>query len=262
MLILLSNDDGIQSEALPPLVKSLEPLGEVYVVVPDRERSATSRSVTLHRPLRAEQVSEKWYAVDGMPTDCVILGVNSLLPRTPDLVVSGINKGPNLGDDIGYSGTVSAAWEGTLTGVPSFAISIAASKNFHFDIAVRFASILAKEILCRGMPQGVLFNVNVPNIETMDLPPVRWTKQGRRFYKDVVVEKTDPRKKKYYWIGGEEIEWVPDTESDYHAVEQDCISITPLSIDMTAHQSLESFSSWKFENGDVLLSHAFGRRKC
>src|SRR5262245_31361523 len=200
-LILVSNDDGIHSEGIAALADVLRTLGEVVIVAPDRERSAVSHSLTLHRPLRVEELGAGRYAVNGTPTDCVNLAINGILPRRPTLVVSGINKGANLGDDVTYSGTVSAAMEGTLLGVPAIAISLIGRTEFNFDGSAAFAARLASWVIERGLPADTLLNVNVPG--TGNGVPVHGfalTRMGRRRYGDAIVEKVDPRGKKYYWI--------------------------------------------------------------
>src|SRR5262245_17089399 len=196
-LILVSNDDGIHSEGITVLAAALARVGEIVVVAPDRERSAVSHSLTLHRPLRVEQLGPGRYAVDGTPTDCVNLAVNGILGRRPTLIVSGINKGANLGDDVTYSGTVSAAMEGTLLGLPAMAVSLVGRAEFRFENAARFATRLAAWVVERGLPADTLLNVNVPT--PVDGQPVRGfalTRMGRRRYGDAIVEKTDPRGKK------------------------------------------------------------------
>lgn len=241
--ILISNDDGIHSEGIKALARAMKPLGEVYVVAPDRERSASSHSLTLYHPLRVEEVAKNWYAIDGTPTDCVNLAVNGILKERPALVIAGINKGPNLGDDITYSGTVSVAMEGTLLGVPSIAMSVTAKKDFNFRPAAEFAKRLAGFVLKNGLPKDTLLNVNVPNTE--DVKGHRITKQGKRVYGDAVVEKTDPRGKKYYWIGGDDLGFVHSKDSDFQAISDGYISVTPLHLDMTNHSSLKEIKNWK-----------------
>lgn len=242
-LILVSNDDGIRSEGIQKLASALSRIGTVYVVAPDRERSAASHSLTLHRPLRVEQVGPRQYAVDGTPTDCVTLAVNGILPAKPDLVFSGINKGGNLGEDVTYSGTVSAAMEGTLLGIPSVAISLATKDAFDFRGAASFAARLARHIIKKGLPRDTLLNVNVPQVKTVK--GHRITIQGKRFFTDVVVEKVDPRGKKYFWIGGGMQRWEGGAESDFHAVSKGYISITPVHLDMTNYSSIEELKHWK-----------------
>ena len=240
-LILVSNDDGIHSEGIRELAATLRDVGEVVVVAPDRERSAVSHSLTLHRPLRVEQLEPARYAVDGTPTDCVNLAVNGILPRRPAVVVSGINKGANLGDDVTYSGTVSAAMEGTLLGIPSLAISLLGRDGFRFEVAAAFARRLTAWVLERGLPSDTLLNVNVPAAE--DGRAVRafaLTRMGRRRYGDAIVEKVDPRGKKYYWIGGEELEFEDAEGTDFHAVSQGLISVTPIHLDLTNYKSFDA----------------------
>ncbi len=238
--ILVSNDDGIHSEGIKVLAEALEPIGEVWVVAPDRERSAASHSLTLHRPLRARKVSERWYSVDGTPTDCITLAIHGILHCLPDIVISGINKGGNLGDDISYSGTVSAAMEGTLLGVNSFAISLVGDGDYNFNPAVDFARRLAIYILEHGLPKDSLLNVNVPNVKDEgEIKGYRITRQGKRFFEDLIIEKVDPRGKKYYWIGGNSVRWVEDKDSDYAAVKENYISITPIHLDLTNYDAIK-----------------------
>lgn len=239
--ILISNDDGIHSEGIRVLADALEPVGEVWVVAPDRERSAASHSLTLHRPLRARKVSDRWYSVDGTPTDCITLAIHGILHCLPDIVISGINKGGNLGDDISYSGTVSAAMEGTLFGVDSFAISLVGDGDYNFKPAVDFAKRLTIYILEQGLPKDSLLNVNVPNVKDEgEIKGYRITRQGRRFFEeDLIVEKVDPRGKKYYWIGGNSVRWVEDADSDYAAVKENYISITPIHLDLTNYDAIK-----------------------
>ena len=241
--ILISNDDGIHSEGIKALARALRRVGEVYVVAPDRERSAASHSLTLHRPLRVELYGTNVYAVDGTPTDCINIAVNGILKKRPNLVVSGINKGGNLGDDITYSGTVSAAMEGTLLGIPSIAISLVSRDNFDFKMAAKFAARLARFILKNGLPKDTLLNVNVP--EGGDIKGYRVTKQGKRFYGNAVVEKVDPRGKKYYWIGGDVLKWEGGQDTDFQAVADQFISITPVHLDLTNHSSFKELHNWK-----------------
>jgi 5'-nucleotidase len=246
-IILISNDDGIRSEGIKSLARALKKLGEVYVVAPDRERSAASHSLTLHRPLRVEKVGPRLYAVDGTPTDCISLAVNGILPRRPSIVVSGINQGWNLGEDISYSGTVSAAMEGTLLGIPSIAISLAGKERFNFKDAADFAVRLTRRILKRGLPKDTLLNVNVPQMpKTKKIKGYRITRQGKRIFDDVVVEKVDPRGKKYYWIGGDMVEWEGGSDTDFHAISKGYISITPVHLDMTNYPSMNELKDWRF----------------
>jgi len=235
-MILVSNDDGIHSDGLRALHDSLAPLDEVVVVAPDRERSAASHSLTLHRPLRVEDVRPGWYAVDGTPTDCVLLGVNTLVRERPRLVVSGINRGANLGDDLHYSGTVSAAMEAMLLGIPSIAVSLAARRAFRFEEAARFAERLAAYVLEEGLPSGTLLNVNVPETGEGAVPEgFRLTRHGRRRYSDAITEHVDPRGRKFYWIGGDEVEGVQEEGTDFAAIAAGMVSVTPIHLDLTNH---------------------------
>ncbi len=236
-VILVSNDDGIDSEGIIALASALKRVGEVYVVAPDRERSAAGHSLTLHKPLRVDEVGRRMYAVNGTPTDCINLAVNGILRKRPDLVVSGINKGANLGDDVTYSGTVSAAMEGTLLDIPSFAVSLATKRKLRFEAAAEFAVKLARHILRHGLPRDTLLNVNVPPTKT--IKGYRITRQGKRIYDNAIIEKVDPRGKKYYWIGGNELKWEGESDTDFYAVSKKYISITPVHLDMTNYDSIE-----------------------
>jgi 5'-nucleotidase len=239
-LILVSNDDGIHSAGLAALVDALAPIGDVVVVAPDREQSACSHALTLHRPLRIDEVGTGRFAVDGTPTDCVNLAINAILKQRPALLVSGINHGANLGDDVTYSGTVSAAMEGTLLGVPSIATSLIGRGQFDFTVAAAFAARLAPWVLEHGLPPDTLLNVNVPQ-ECPDGGPraVALTRMGRRRYGDAIVEKIDPRGRKYYWIGGEDVPFVAEEGTDFHAVHQGLISVTPIHLDLTNYRTLD-----------------------
>ena len=242
-LILVSNDDGIHSPGLKKLVSALRRVGSVYVVAPDRERSAASHSLTLHRPLRVTETAPHTFAVDGTPTDCISLAVNGILPDRPDVVVSGINMGGNLGEDVSYSGTVSAAMEGTLLDIPSVAISLVAREKFDFTNAARFATRIVRHVLRGGLPRDTLLNVNVPSLKR--IKGYRITRQGKRYFSDVVVEKVDPRGKKYYWIGGDMERWEGGRDTDFYAISHGFISITPIHLDMTNYSSMDDLRGWK-----------------
>lgn len=243
MQILVTNDDGIHSPGITVLAEHLAQLGRVVVVAPDRERSAVGHSLTLHSPLRAEEIRPRVYAVDGTPTDCVNLGIHGLLADRPALVVSGINRGGNMGDDITYSGTVAAAMEATMMGVPAFAISLESGpfEAAEFTMAARFAAILGEAMLHRRLPPDTFLNVNVP-VGTPE--GVRLTRQGKRIYGDVVIEKVDPRGRKYYWIGGGELGFQDVEGTDFHAVHSRCISVTPLHLDLTNYRSFDELADW------------------
>ena len=246
MNILISNDDGIHALGLRVLADALSSLGEVWVVAPDRDQSAASHSLTLNRPLRATKVARNWYAVDGTPTDCIALAVMGMVKQKFDLVASGINLGGNMGDDVTYSGTVSAAFEATLLGIPAFAISLAANRRANFAAAGQAATVLARLIAKNGLPANTLLNVNVPNLGPSDINGIVVTQQGRRRYDDIIVRKVDPRGRAYYWIGGKEPSWEPLEESDYAAVTAGCISVTPLHLDLTNPKGLEEMRQWEF----------------
>jgi len=241
--ILISNDDGINSKGLYALADSLRALGEVFLVAPDREQSTASHALSLHNPLRIEEIDKNIYCVDGTPTDCINLAVNGILKdKNPNLIVSGINKGENLGDDITYSGTVSAAMEGTLLGIPSIAVSLAGRKDFFFDTASFYALLLAKYVIKKSVPQGTLLNINVPSLPKDEIKGIKVTKQGKRIYGDPIVEKIDPRGRKYFWIGGDELRFLDIEDSDLVAVSQGYVSVTPIKLDLTDYRLLESLS--------------------
>jgi 5'-nucleotidase len=244
---MVTNDDGIHSCGLQALVKALSALGSVIVVAPDRERSAVGHSLTLHSPLRADEISEGRFAVSGTPTDCVNLGIHGLLNAKPDLIVSGINKGGNLGDDLTYSGTVAAAMEATLMGVPSFAISLE-SKSFtmeDFLPGAQIAADIARIILANSLPEDTFLNVNIPAGVPVG---VQLTRQGKRRYSSKVEKKYDPRGRAYYWIGGGELSFHDVAGTDFHAIQNRSVSITPLHLDLTNYRSFDSLSSWDFDS--------------
>jgi 5'-nucleotidase len=244
LLILLSNDDGIDSPGIAALARVLEDLGEIWVAAPDREQSATSHSISLDRPLRGVEIRPRWVAVNGTPTDCVYLAVNHLLPRKPDLVLSGINKGPNLGDDVHYSGTVAAAMEGALLGVTSAAISHAGRPPFAFEGVAEAARVVTELIVGSGLPGGTLLNVNIPAGANAGSPR-RLTRLGKRRYGNAVDRRFDPRGRPYFWIGGDEIGFEHQEGSDGTAVAEGAISITPLRLDLTDFDALRALRSWE-----------------
>lgn len=244
MLILVTNDDGVHSPGLASLASALSDLGQVVIVAPDRERSAIGHALTLHSPLRAELIKPEIYAVDGTPTDCVNLGIHGLFNARPDLVVSGINRGANMGEDVTYSGTVSAAMEATLMGVPAFAISLdmLIGKQSDYAPAAYFAKDLAATIIRHGLPNDTFLNVNVP----AGTPGgVKITCQGKRRYDDMIVEKVDPRGRKYYWIGSGQCQFEKIPGSDFLALAEGFISVTPLHLDLTNYRSFESLRQWQ-----------------
>lgn len=241
-LLLITNDDGVHAPGIKALAAALARLGSVHVVAPDREVSACSQSLTLKHPLRAEKIEEQVYSVDGTPADCVNLALVKLLPRRPDLVISGINRGANLGEDVFYSGTVGGAREGTFFRVPSLAISLAARGDADFGPAAAFAASLAALVLEKGLPERTLLNVNVPSGAPTGAVI---TVQGRREHEGTILEGLDPRRRPYYWIEEGSDRWLSDEMSDIYAVQQGLISITPLQTDTTHHAALNALRPWE-----------------
>jgi 5'-nucleotidase len=235
--ILVTNDDGVHSEGIRALTEALAPLGDVTVVAPIQEASAIGHALTLRRPLRIDPIGPQVFAIDGTPTDCVNIAITHVLKGKPDLIVSGINKGWNLGDDVTYSGTVSGALEGALLAIPSIAVSAQRVKDeCEFGPSARAAAIVAEAVLERGLPKFTLLNINVPRGANKGF---RVTVQAKRNHVTVVSERIDPRHKAYYWIEEGENQWEPHDRSDYQAVRDGYISITPLQPDMTAYDALQ-----------------------
>jgi len=243
-LLLVTNDDGVHAPGIRALAAALKPLGEVHVVAPDREVSACSQSLTLKHPLRAERIEPGVHSVDGTPADCVNLAIVKLLSRRPDLVVSGINRGANLGEDVFYSGTVGGAREGTLFGVPSLAFSLAARSDMDFGASAEFAFRLCALVLDKGLPERTLLNVNIP---TGPVTGIAITVQGRREHEGTILEGLDPRRRTYYWIEEGRDRWVSDEVSDIFAIRKGMVSITPLQTDTTHHAVLAAFRHWQEE---------------
>jgi 5'-nucleotidase len=247
MNILVTNDDGIFAPALRALRTELASLGRVITVAPDRDQSATSHSLTLHRPFRIHRHDVDVYSVDGTPTDCVVCAWYGLLDQPPDLVISGINHGPNMGEDVFYSGTVAAAIEGTLQGAPSMAVSLMTREQTDFAEPAAFVARLAKQVLERGLPRRGLLNVNIPFLPWDAVEGVKLTRLGSRVYQDTLVRKVDPRGREYYWIGGEDPVWEQQEGTDFHAVHGGWVSVTPLRLDLTDEPSLSAMDGWKLE---------------
>src|SRR5712671_4786451 len=241
--ILLTNDDGIHSDGLIKLEEALKEVGDVYVVAPAAEMSGASHSLTLARPLRIRRLDDRHWAVDGTPTDCVTLALNKILPEEerPQICVSGINHGGNLGDDATYSGTVAGALEATILGVPGIAISLVARDHFDFTEAARFALLAVRKIISEGLPEGTLLNVNVPQGE---IKGVKVARQGIKNARPVITEHIDPRGKPYFWIGEQYFRSNAEDGTDYRAIEEGYISVTPLKSDMTDHGALPQIVSW------------------
>ena len=243
--ILVTNDDGVLSEGIRALADAVAHLGEVTVVAPIQEASAVGHALTLRRPLRVEELGNRTFAIDGTPTDCVNLAISHIIGQKPDLIVSGINKGWNIGDDVTYSGTVSGALEGALLGIPGVAVSTQNRRNtFAFEPAARAAATVAEAVLVRGLPKFTFLNVNVP----FQAPKgFRVTVQARRNHVTVVDERVDPRGRAYYWIEEGQNQWEPHDRSDYQAVRDGYVSVTPLHPDMTAHAILDYVEGLAFD---------------
>lgn len=244
MNILITNDDGVHAPALGVLHAELSKLGRVTIVVPDRDQSATSHSLTLHRPLRIHRHAEERFSIDGTPTDAVLIAYHGLLEQRPDLVISGINQGPNMGEDVFYSGTVAAAIEGALQGAPAIAASLVTHEPGDFLEPARFIRRLAEEVVRRGVAGKQVLNVNLPHRPWPEIRGVKLTRLGTRVYSDTLIEKTDPRGRAYYWIGGQEPVWESHEGTDFHAVEHGYISITPLSLDFTDYKAVAAMEQW------------------
>ena len=256
-MIFVTNDDGIESMGLQVLARALESLDEVYIVAPDRERSAIGMAITLHRPLRTEKVADRAYSVDGTPVDCVDLAVGALLPERPKLLVSGINHGQNLGNDLHFSGTIAAAKKGTFLGIPSIAVSLALEQApihnptnserqamLHYETAGAIAYRIAKQVIANGMPDQILLNVNVPNAALSEIEGTEITRQDLGTYSANAIERLDRRGRPYYWIGGERGQVDHGEDTDLHAIRNQQVSITPVQLDFTAHHLIESLTAW------------------
>ena len=249
MRLLCTNDDGILAHGLDCLIRAAEPLGEVSVVAPDREQSATSHSLTLHHPLRPVQRGERRFQVDGTPTDCVMLAVEALMPERPDFVFSGINHGQNMGEDVLYSGTVAAAMEGLALGIPSIAISFAggdlrADASMLDDQVAVLTPLLYHLTSLRAFPPLTLLNVNLPPLPSAQIKGVKLTRLGRRVYSDSLKPMRDPWGRDIFWIGGGSIAWQGLEDSDFRAIQDGYISVTPLHLDLTHFDMLAASATW------------------
>lgn len=249
MRILVSNDDGIFAPGIKALAETLATEHEVYVAAPDRERSANGHALTLHKPLRAEEVDllkgvkAAWH-VNGTPSDCIKLAIGAILEEMPDLIVSGINRGQNMGTDIMYSGTVSAAMEGTILGIQSVAFSLASFSDLHYETAANFALKLVRGFEKNKLPPKTLLNVNVPAIPSDQVKGTRITKLGVHKYTDVFEKRTDLRGKNYYWFAGESLDYQDEETTDIVAVKQNYISVTPIHYDLTNYEFLSDLNKW------------------
>jgi 5'-nucleotidase len=251
--ILITNDDGIDSDALPPLARALARVGTVYVIAPERNWSGAGHSITLYHPVRCRPTKlddgREAFMTDGSPTDCVRLAVLGFLKAKPDLVVSGINTGPNLGDDITYSGTVAAAMEGLLSSIPSVAISVGAfGADIDFVPASAFAALLARNVLAHRLSSEVLLNVNVPALPLAKIKGIAVTRLGKRQYQDQLVERLDPYGQPYYWLGGPAaVAAEVDPSTDLGALSEGKISVTPVHLDFTSPTLIEELRRWSWE---------------
>lgn len=257
MRILLTNDDGIRAAGLAALHAALRPLAEVWVVAPEREQSASSHALTLSDPLRVQNTGERMFTVSGTPTDCVLLsvrGVRGVMEPQPDLIVAGINHGPNMGDDVTYSGTVAAAIEGSLLGLPAIAFSNTAWAPQHLDASAALARRVVEHLQAQPLPGRTLLNVNIPDRPRAEIRGFRATHLGKRVYKDEIIAKTDPRGKSYYWIGGDPPIWEPDEESDFAATADGYVSLTPLRVDWTDGRSMDQLRRWLDLRADFAVS--------
>lgn len=248
MLILLTNDDGVNSEGLKYLREALSKGNEIYVVAPDRERTCSAHSITLHKPLRITKHSDRVFSTNGTPADCVVLGVKFILPKKPGLVISGINGGPNMGQDIFYSGTVAAAREGAFLGIQSMAVSIDARENFRYEDAVKVVNRIIEKIKESPLLPGIFLNINIPNLPYDKIKGFMFTSPGFRVYEDKVIERIDPRGKKYYWIGSAIDNFKPKRGTDFFAVKNGYVSITPMDSHISESKSKEiikkTFGRW------------------
>lgn len=249
-MILVTNDDGVDSPGLAALAKALRKVDEVCVVAPNRNWTAAGHTKTLDRPLRVAKIMLPGtrlaaYSSDGSPSDCVALALLGLMPERPKLVVSGVNNSPNMGSDITYSGTVSAAMEAVVSGVPGIAVSQAGFDYFDFSYAAQFAARLARRVLREGLEHDVLLNVNVPPLKRREVKGVQITTLGRREYRDELITRQDPFGRDYYWIGGGPPGGAGEPGTDLHAIGAGYVSVTPIQIDLTHHGLLDKISAWR-----------------
>jgi 5'-nucleotidase len=251
LLILLSNDDGVGSEGLIALKEELSRTDEVWAIAPERERTCVGHAITLHKPLRIKEHGDHLFSTNGTPADAILLGVKGLLPRKPDLVIAGINMGPNMGQDVTYSGTVAAAKEAAFMEIPSIAVSLNSRRDFLFNEAAHTVREMVDTLGESPLPAHTFLNVNIPNLLRESIKGFMVTRLGKRRYNGKVLERTDPRGGKYYWIGGDGDGYEPISGTDLLAVSEGYVSITPLHWDMTIHAAMESFKKI-FQNGGTV----------
>lgn len=247
MHILLSNDDGYSAEGLLALAKGLGEMADISVIAPDKNRSAASNSLTLEMPLRAETLANGFIKVDGTPTDCVHLAITGLLDKEPDMVIAGINHGANLGDDVLYSGTVAAATEGRFLGLPAIAISMASSNPQYISTGVKVAQIVLQRILDKPLAKDILLNVNVPDLPWEEIKGFQSTRLGQRHKAEPVIKSEDPRGRTIYWVGPPGKEQDAGKGTDFYAISEGFVSITPLQLDLTRYEALEMLKDWLAE---------------
>ena len=244
MHILLSNDDGYLAQGLIALADGLQSFADISVVAPDKNRSAASNSLTLEMPLRAQQTDNGFTKVDGTPTDCVHLAITGLLETEPDMVFAGINHGANLGDDVLYSGTVAAATEGRFLGLPAVAISMVSSDPQYFDTAVKVAGIILQRLLDQPLAKDILLNVNVPDLPWSEIKGFQSARLGQRHKAEPVIKTQDPRGRTIYWVGPPGAEQDAGPGTDFYAVSQGYVSVTPLQLDLTRYDTLDTIKEW------------------
>jgi len=247
MHILLSNDDGYLAEGLISLAAGLKEMADISVVAPDKNRSAASNSLTLETPLRAETVENGFVKVDGTPTDCVHLAITGLLEDEPDMVFAGINHGANLGDDVLYSGTVAAATEGRFLGLPAIAISMTSSQPAHFSSGVKVAQIILQRLIDKPLAKDILLNINVPDLPWDEIKGLQTTRLGQRHKAEPVIKSEDPRGRTIYWVGPPGKEQDAGVGTDFYAISQGFVSITPLQFDLTRYEALDTIKEWMAE---------------
>jgi 5'-nucleotidase len=239
-IVLVTNDDGINAEGLKALVSILKPIGEIYICAPHQERSAASHSISFHHPLRVQFIDKMTFAIEGTPSDCVMFGVHWLRDRKiePDMIVSGINRGANLGDDVTYSGTVCAAMEGAILGVPSVAFSAMNKGKCNYFSGEKYIKRICQNIIKNGLPKSTFLNVNIPDCAKSKIKGIMLAKQGRRIYRDKMIKKTDPRGNVYYWLGGAKPIYERNEKTDFYAISKNMVSLTPLQFDLTDYNLL------------------------
>lgn len=244
MHLLLSNDDGIQAEGLLSMAAALSEIAAITVAAPNRDRSAASNSLTLDRPLRANEIQSGWYSIDGTPTDCVHLGITGLLENEPDMVVSGINAGSNLGDDVIYSGTVAAAMEGRFLGLPAVAFSMTSFQPKHWPTAALVAKKVVENIIAYHMPEDAILNVNIPDLPMADIKGFEITRLGNRHKAEPAAVSQDPRGKPIYWVGAAGPEQDAGPGTDFYAINNGFVSISPIHVDLTRYSAIDSLNEW------------------